>query len=74
MRAATGVSAIWTKLAPGVYLIANPGGAASGADLKVIAFNPAGFTVEIPSQISSDGNTSSSTDFTYTMIILHPIH
>lgn len=65
LRAATGVMAIWTKLAPGVYLIANPGGAASGTGLKVIAFNPTGFNVEIPSQISSDGNTSSSTNFKY---------
>lgn len=66
LRAATGVSAIWTKLAPGVYIIANPGGAATGTGLKVIAFNPTGFTVTIPSQISSDGNTSSSSNFTYT--------
>lgn len=65
LRAATGVLAIWTKLAPGVYLVANPGGAASGAGLQVIAFNSTGFNVEIPSQISSDGNTSSSTNFTY---------
>jgi hypothetical protein len=65
LRAATGVTANWTKLAPGVYLIANPGGAATGASLKVIAFNPTGFNVVIPSQISSDGNVSSSTDFTY---------
>lgn len=66
VRTSNGVSAIWTKLAPGVYLIANPGGAASGTDLQVIAFNSTGYTVEIPSQISSDGNTSSSTNFTYT--------
>lgn len=66
LRAATGVNAIWTKLAPGVYLINNPGGAASGTGLNVIAFNPTGFTVNIPSQISSDGNTSSSSNFTYT--------
>lgn len=66
VRSANGVIATWTKLAPGVYFIANPGGAASGADLKVIAFNSTGFNVVIPSQISSDGNTSSSTNFTYT--------
>lgn len=66
LRAATGVMAIWTKLAPGVYLINNPGGAATGTGLNVIAFNPTGFTVNIPTQVSSDGNTSSSTNFTYT--------
>ena len=66
LRAATGVSAIWTKIAPGVYIITNPGGAATGTSLKVIAFNPTGTTVNIPSQTSSDGNTSSSSTFTYT--------
>ena len=66
LRAATGVMAIWTRIAPGVYLIANPGGAASGSDLKVIAFNSTAFNVVIPSQISSDGNTSSSKNFAYT--------
>lgn len=64
LRAATGQSATWTKLAPGVYLVDNPGGAA-GVNLQVIAINPTGFTVSIPSQISSDGNTSSSTNFNY---------
>jgi hypothetical protein len=66
LREVTGVSASWVKLAPGVYVITNPGGAATGGSLKVIAFNPTGFTVSIPSQTSSDGNTSSSTNFTYT--------
>lgn len=65
LRPATGASATWTKLAPGVYLIDNPGGAV-GVNLQVIAFNPTGFTVTIPSQISSDGNTSSSSTFVYT--------
>ncbi len=66
LRAATGVTANWTKLAPGVYLITNPGGAATGTGLKVIAFNPTGFTVTIPSQTSSDGNISGASNFTYT--------
>jgi hypothetical protein len=66
LRAVTGVTAIWTKLAPGVYLITNPGGAASGTGLKVIAFNPTGFTVTIPSQTSSDANISGALNFTYT--------
>jgi hypothetical protein len=66
LRPATGELAIWTKLAPGVYQIANPGGATSGRNLTVIAFNPTGFTVLIPPQISSDGATSSSGSFVYT--------
>ena len=65
LRAATGQVATWTKLASGVYQIDNPGGAAA-VNLQVIAFNTTGFTVFIPSQISSDGNTTSSGAFTYT--------
>jgi hypothetical protein len=79
LRAATGQLATWTKLAPGVYYIDNPGGAA-GVNLQVIAFNPTGFTVFIPTQISSDGNTSSSSNFnyvngnppSYTLVFLNP--
>src|SRR3954447_20065348 len=32
-RSATGVSASWAKIAPGVYVITNPGGAATGTSL-----------------------------------------
>ena len=79
LRASTGQLAKWTKLGPGVYQIDNPGGAV-GVNLQVIAVNPTGFTVSIPSQISSDGNTSSSSNFTYvngtppsyTLIFLNP--
>lgn len=63
-RTSNGQIATWTKLAPGVYQIDNPGGAV-GVNLQVYAFNPTGFSVTIPSQISSDGNTSSSSNFTY---------
>jgi hypothetical protein len=65
LRAATGVNAFWVKLAPGVYQVTNPGGAAAGTDLKVILFNSTGTTIKIPTQISSDGNTSGSTTETY---------
>ncbi len=79
LRAATGQFATWTKLAPGVYQIDNPGGA-TAVNLQVIAFNPTGYTISIPSQISSDGNTSSSSTFnyvngnppSYTIIFLNP--
>ena len=65
LRPATGVNVYWTKIAPGVYVITNPGGAAAGATLTVVAFNPTGYTVYVPSQRSSDGNTSSTTNETY---------
>jgi len=80
LRPATGVSNTWEKLAPGVYKVTNPGGAASGGGLIVILFNATGFTIDIPSQTSSDGNTTSSTDevynnttpATYAMKIVNP--
>lgn len=66
LRSATGVNSYWTKLAPGVYIVANPGGAASGAGLTVIAFNKTGTSITVPSQRSSDGNTSSASNITFT--------
>ena len=64
LRAATGVTNTWEKLAPGVYKVDNPGGAA-GVNLVVFLFNPTGFIIDIPSQVSNDGNTTSSTDEVY---------
>lgn len=63
-RSTNGVIAVWTKLAPGVYKVVNPGGAA-GATLTVIAINPTGFTIKIPEQVSSDGNTTFSSEEVY---------
>ena len=79
VRAATGATCSWTKLAPGVYAVLNPGGAV-GATLKVILFNQTGFAIHIPTQISSDGNTTSSSSesyinsnpATYSLKILNP--
>lgn len=62
-RASNGVIATWTKIAPGVYVVVNPGGA-SGATLTVIVFNPQGFEIFIPEQIASDGSLTSSSDET----------
>jgi hypothetical protein len=45
----------------------DPGGAASGASLTVIVFNPTGLTVNAPSQIASDGNVSSTQNEVYTL-------
>jgi hypothetical protein len=49
----------WTKIAPGVYTVVNPGGAA-GANLTVIVFNPTGYKVYIPQQIAAGNPASSS--------------
>jgi hypothetical protein len=66
LRAATGELAIWTKIAPGVYIIQNPGGAAAGEDLFVAAINHSDFTISIPTQHATDGTVSSSSDEVYT--------
>lgn len=82
LRAATGASAVWTKIAPGVYTISNPGGAV-GVSLTVIAFNPTGNSITIPSQIAGGNPTSSAQESTvagatpgtlasYKMQILNP--
>jgi hypothetical protein len=67
LRAATGELAIWTKLAPGVYKVDNPGGAAAGRSLAVIVFNSTGLTVRAPSQPTNDGNVSSTQNEVYTL-------
>lgn len=59
VRAATGGIATWTKKAPGVYFVDNPGGAI-GVNLQVILFNPTGSTIHIPQQIAGGNPTSSS--------------
>ena len=81
LRAATGASAIWTKIAPGVYTIFNPGGAV-GTNLTVVAINPTGYTISIPSQLAGGATTSSASESTvpgapgtlasYKMQILNP--
>lgn len=80
LRAATGITSTWTKMAPGVYKVINPGGAGAGASLVAIVFNATGTTIKIPSQVTSDGLTSSSSDevfsagppATYTWRFLNP--
>ena len=72
--------AVWTKIAPGVYTVFNPGGA-PGTNLTVVAINPTGFTIDIPQQQSSDGSVTSSSGESYTptpapakytMVIVNP--
>jgi hypothetical protein len=54
LRAATGVTSTWSKTAPGVYTVDNPGGAASGVGYKVIAINYTGSKVTVPRQLATD--------------------
>jgi hypothetical protein len=58
-RAGFETFAVWTKVAPGVYLITNPGGAVGNSDV-VIAINPSGNTIQIPPQDSPVGAFSST--------------
>lgn len=64
-RTSNGSVATWTKIAPGVYKVFNPGGA-PGTNLTVIAFNPEGNTIFIPEQVSSDETITSSDNESYT--------
>jgi hypothetical protein len=48
-----GQNAVWTKTAPGIYTVANPGGAAGADALTVIAVNYTGNEIAIPRQQSA---------------------
>ena len=58
-RTSNGSIARWTKIAPGVYSVFNPGGA-PGTNLTVIVFNQTGFNIKIPVQPASDGSPITS--------------
>jgi len=58
-RTSNGSVATWTKLAPGVYSVFNPGGA-PGTNLTVIVFNDTAYHVYIPQQAASDYSITSS--------------
>jgi len=77
-RSTNGSVAVWTRVAPGVYSVFNPGGA-PGTNLTVIVFHPTASRLYIPNQVSSDGSiTYSSAESynpltgTYTWIIENP--
>lgn len=53
--------AVWTKVAPGLYSVFNPGGA-PGTNLTIHVFNPTGNTIIVPSQVSSDGSITAATN------------
>ena len=61
-----GIPSVWTKIAPGVYTVFNPGGAA-GTNLTVIAFNQTGYTIHIPEQTIGDGSTMTSAQEVYSV-------
>jgi hypothetical protein len=63
-RTSNGQIATWTKIAPGIYTVFNPGGAI-GATLMVVAVNAQGDQIDIPEQAASDGSPTSSTDEVY---------
>lgn len=63
-RNTNGSVAVFTKIAPGVYSVSNPGGA-PGTNLVVIAFQTSLTTVAIPEQVSNDGSITSSTGNAY---------
>jgi Domain of unknown function (DUF5011) len=65
LRAATGVTSTWTKLATAVYTVENPGGS-SGVGLLVVATNYSSNNIQIPEQDSPYfGGIVSSTETTY---------
>lgn len=59
VRSSNGQTAVWTKLAPGVYSVFNPGGAI-GVGLAVVVFNATGSAIKIPQQAANDGSITSS--------------
>ena len=64
-RTNNGSVATWTKIAPGVYTVFNPGGA-PGTNLTVVAINPSGFNISILEQFACDGSPTSSSNESYT--------
>ncbi len=62
-RNTNGSLALWTKIAPGVYTVFNPGGA-PGTNLTVVVFNQTGYQIFIPSQIAGGSPTSSASEST----------
>lgn len=53
--------AVWTKIAPGMYTVFNPGGA-PGTNLTIYAFNPTGNIIMVPSHVASDGSVTAATN------------
>jgi len=60
LRAATGVTSTWTKIANGVYQVENPGGAAVGAGYNTIVVNYTGNKIKMPKQLATDPSSGST--------------
>ena len=58
-RSTNGRASVWTKTAPGVYSVTNPGGAAV-PPISVVVVNYSGNNIAIPQQETSAGTFSSS--------------
>jgi hypothetical protein len=63
-RTSNGQVATWTKIAPGVYTVLNPGGA-SGTNVTVVVFHTSANAIDFPQQVASDGGSFSGSDETY---------
>lgn len=62
LRSTNGVASTWKKIGPGVYLVANPGGADGADGIIVVAVNPTGSVISIPNQNTDSGNWASSNE------------
>jgi hypothetical protein len=62
LRGSTGSTSIWSKIAPGVYVVMNPGGYSGDSLLTAVVLNPTGFIITMPSQQSSNGSTIDAVD------------
>ena len=65
-RSTNGSVAVWTKKAPGVYTVFNPGGA-PGTNVTVFMFNQTGLTIKIPPFLHTDNTVFTSNSETYTL-------
>ncbi|WP_316750477.1 DUF5011 domain-containing protein [Pedobacter gandavensis] len=59
LRNTNSVASTWKKIGPGVYLVANPGGAVGADGILVVAVNPTGSVISIPQQNADSGSWSS---------------
>jgi hypothetical protein len=70
-RSTNGSIATFTKIAPGVYTVFNPGGA-PGTNVTVAAINPNITTLRIPTQLIAIGNPFGSTAEVFTPASVPP--
>ncbi|WP_316819437.1 DUF5011 domain-containing protein [Pedobacter gandavensis] len=66
LRSSNSVASNWSKIGPGVYLVANPGGAPGADGILVVAVNPTGSVISIPAQ-NTDSGAWASKDESYNL-------